>query len=147
MSYDAPYDTQNIFAKILRGELPAHKVYEDSNSLAIMDIMPQVEGHTLVLPKTACQSLFDIPAANLQHTIATTQKIAQAVQQAFAAKGIMVVQLNGAAAGQSVFHLHFHILPRNEGIDLGMHKRTQADNDLLAEHAQRIRATLATNNA
>ena len=137
------YDNDNIFAKILSNELPAHKVYEDDHSLAFMDIMPQVEGHTLVIPKTPCIHLFDAPAAILQPIIVTTQKVAAAVKQAFAAEGIMIAQLNGVAAGQTVFHLHFHILPRHEGIDLSLHNRTQANQEALAEHASRIRAALA----
>lgn len=138
------YDTENIFAKILRGVLPAHKVYEDDHSLAIMDIMPQTEGHTLVIPKAECENLFDIPTLSLQQTIATTQRVARAVKEAFAAEGIMIAQLNGSTAGQSVFHLHFHILTRNSGIDIDLHTRTQVENELLAEHAKRIRAALST---
>ena len=136
------YDTNNIFAKILRKELPAHTVYEDDNNMAIMDIMPQTEGHTLVIPKTPCENLFDIPAANLSSLMHATQQVATAVKTAFNAQGIMIMQLNNAAAGQTVFHLHFHILPRNQGIELGIHERKQVADELLAEHARRIRDAL-----
>lgn len=137
------YNNDNLFAQILRGELPAHKVCEDDHCLAFMDIMPQAEGHTLVIPKAPCTHLFDAPVASLQSIIVTTQRVAAAVKQAFSAKGIMIAQLNGTAAGQTVFHLHFHILPRHQGIDLNLHNRAQADHKVLAEHASRIRAALA----
>lgn len=139
------YNDQNIFAKILRGELPAHKVYEDDHCLAIMDIMPQVPGHTLVLPKTACENLLDAPDESLRQTIVIVRDIARAVQLAFEAKGVMVMQLNGAAAGQTVFHLHFHVLPRDSGLELDIHARKAATDKELADGAQRIRAALATN--
>lgn len=137
------YQNDNVFAKILRDELPAHRVYEDDYTLAFMDIMPQVDGHTLVIPKYPAEDLFDLPAEHLSHTMATTQKVAHAVRQAFAADGIMLAQLSGAAAGQTVFHIHFHILPRAEGIDLRLHARDPADPELLADHAHRVRAALA----
>src|SRR5512136_1745564 len=117
------YDSNNIFARILRGEIPAHKVFEDAHSLAFMDVMPQADGHTLVIPKAAAENLFDLPPDALAATILTTQRIARAVQKAFDAPGIMIAQLNGSAAGQSVFHIHFHVVPRYAGIDLRFHAR------------------------
>lgn len=136
------YRTDNVFAKILRGELPAHRVYEDEHSLAFMDLMPQVDGHTLVIPKYPAEDLLDLPPEHLSRTLVTTQRVALAVKRAFSAAGIMLAQLSGAAAGQTVFHVHFHILPRSAGIDLRIHARNPAPPELLAEHAQRIRAAL-----
>lgn len=137
------YDQNNVFARILRDELPAHRVYEDAHTLAFMDVMPQVDGHTLVIPKAEAECIFDVPAESLAALALTTQRVARAVQQAFAAPGILVAQLNGRAAGQTVFHLHFHIIPRHRGIELGFHARDMADSKLLAGHAARIRAALA----
>jgi histidine triad (HIT) family protein len=136
------YDERNIFAKILRGEAPAHIVFEDANSLAFMDLMPQVEGHTLVIPRVPAENLFDIEPSALALLMRTTQHVARGVRAAFDAHGVMIAQLNGAAAGQSVFHLHFHILPRNHGIEFKLHARDAAPPDVLAEHARRIRAAL-----
>ncbi|MEM7002470.1 MAG: HIT family protein [Pseudomonadota bacterium] len=136
------YDNDNIFAKILRDEAPAFKVFEDEYSLAFMDVMPQIDGHTLVIPKDPAQDLLTVDAEILGHTIQTVQKVGAAVKQAFDAPGVMLAQLNGAAAGQTVFHLHFHIMPRYEGLEFRMHAREMADFDLLAEHAERIRAAL-----
>jgi histidine triad (HIT) family protein len=136
------YDRNNVFARILRDELPAHRVYEDAMTLAFMDAMPQAEGHTLVIPKAPAEDILDVPAESLVATILTTQRVARAVQKAFEAPGIMIAQLSGRAAGQSVFHVHFHVLPRRDGIDLRLHARARADPALLAEHAARIRAAL-----
>ena len=136
------YDPGNIFARILRGEVPAHKVFEDTHTLAFMDVMPQAEGHTLVIPKWAAENLFDLPQESLVATILTTQRVARAVKKAFDAPGIMIAQLNGRDAGQSVFHTHFHIVPRYDGIDLRFHAREMADAQVLAGHAARIRAAL-----
>ena len=137
------YDPNNIFAKIVRGEATAHKVYEDDHTLAFMDLMPQAEGHTLVIPKSAAVDLMDIDPIALSKTILTTQHIAQAVKQAFDADGIMIAQLSGRAAGQSVFHLHFHILPRHGGIDFRLHAQTVAPAEQLAANAEKIRKVLA----
>jgi len=137
------YRDDNVFARILRGELPAHKVFEDDHTLAFMDIMPQVDGHTLVIPKYPAVDLFDLPRDLLSATLATVQTVARAVQSAFAAEGIMLAQLSGAAAGQTVFHVHFHILPRHEGADFRLHARDMAPGARLAEHAARVRAALA----
>ena len=139
---DSAYDPDNIFAKIIRGEAPAFKVYEDAHTLAFMDIMPQVDGHTLVIPKAPGSNLFELDDEALKATIATTKKVAAAVKTAFDADGIMIAQLNGAAAGQTVFHLHFHILPRNSGIELGFHAREVADMGMLEAHAEKVRAAL-----
>jgi histidine triad (HIT) family protein len=136
------YDRNNVFARILRGEIPAHKVFEDEHTLAFMDVMPQADGHALVIPKAEAENLFDLPGPALAATILTTQRVARAVQKAFAAPGILIAQLNGPAAGQSVFHLHFHVLPRHEGLDLRFHARDMADPALLAAHAARVRTAL-----
>ncbi len=136
------YDPTNIFARILRGEIPCHKVYEDEHTIAFMDIMPQADGHTLVVPKAEGEGIFDLPPEALVATILTTQKIARAVKRAFDPPGMMITQLNGPAAGQSVFHLHFHVVPRYAGTDLRLHAGDMADPEALAQHAARIRAAL-----
>ena len=136
------YDSENIFAKIIRGEAPAYKVYEDDDTLAFMDLMPQAEGHTLVIPKSPAVDLIDIEPISLGKTISTTQHIAKAVKQAFKADGIMIAQLSGRAAGQSVFHLHFHILPRHGGIDFQVHAQTVAPAEQLEANAERVRKAL-----
>jgi histidine triad (HIT) family protein len=136
------YDRNNIFARILRGEIPSHRVYEDELTLAFMDVMPQADGHTLVIPKAEAENILDVPAEALIAVVLTTQRVARAVQKAFDAPGILIAQLNGRAAGQSVFHVHFHIVPRRDGLELRFHARDMADPELLAEHAARIRAAL-----
>jgi histidine triad (HIT) family protein len=136
------YDTGNVFARILRGEIPAHKVHEDAHTLAFMDVMPQADGHTLVIPKAAAENILEVSPGALAATILTTQRVARAVQRAFDAPGILIAQLNGSAAGQSVFHLHFHVVPRHAGLDLRFHARDMADPKILAEHAARLRAAL-----
>jgi histidine triad (HIT) family protein len=136
------YDPNNIFARILRGELPKVSVYEDSRTLAFLDIMPSVDGHTLVIPKERAETIFDLSPEAAQAVILTTQKVARAVKVAFDAPGIMLVQLNGTAAGQSIPHLHFHILPRSHGLELKLHGRAQADPKGLEAIAARIRAAL-----
>ena len=137
------YDSNNIFAKILRGEAPAFKVYEDDYCLSFMDVMPQADGHTLVIPKEAALDLHDVNPVVLGHMVGAVQTVAAAVKQAFAAPGIMIAQLNGPAAGQTVMHLHFHILPRFDGLEFKMHAREMEDFDKLEHHAQRIREVLA----
>ena len=136
------YDTNNIFAKILRGEIPCHKVHEDEHTLAFMDVMPQADGHTLVIPKMASRNLLDADPKALGALMASVQKMANAVKQAFAAEGILIQQFNEPAAGQTVFHLHFHVLPRSTGVALKPHTGKMADHALLAEHAEKIRAAL-----
>ena len=136
------YDPNNIFARIVRGEIPCHKVYEDVDTLAFMDIMPQADGHTLVVPKVAGEDLFTTPPESVAAAMRTVQKVAGAVKKAFGPPGVMIAQLNGSAAGQSVFHLHFHVIPRQGGKDLRIHAAEAADHKLLAEHAARVRAAL-----
>ena len=136
------YDPNNIFARILRGELPKVVVYEDAETLAFMDIMPSVEGHTLVIPKEAAETILDLSPESAAAVMATTQKVARAVKKALDAPGIMLVQLNDTAAGQSVPHLHFHVLPREEGLDLKLHGRAMVDPKTLEPIAAKIRAAL-----
>jgi histidine triad (HIT) family protein len=137
------YDPTNVFAKILRGELPCEKIYEDDKTLAFMDIMPRADGHALVIPKNAGRTLLDTPLADLQATIATVQRVARAVKDGMQADGITIQQFNEAAGGQVVFHLHFHILPRWDGVTLGPPGGPMAPQEALARHAERIRAALA----
>lgn len=136
------YEQDNIFAKILRGEAPAFKVYETEHALAFMDIMPQVDGHTLVVPKDDAENLHDANPEILGETIKVVQTVADAVKKAFDAPGIMIAQLNGPAAGQTVFHLHFHILPRFEGLEFKLHAREMGNMDQLKAHAEKIRQFL-----
>ena len=137
-----PYDSSNVFAKILRGELPSVKIFEDGRTLAFMDIMPSAEGHTLVIPKEAAETIFDLSQTGASALMATTQNVAGAVRKALNCEGVMIVQLNGAAAGQSIAHVHFHIVPRAEGLDLRLHGRTKAGPQILEAIAARIRAQL-----
>jgi histidine triad (HIT) family protein len=137
------YDANNIFARMVRGDIPCIRVHEDSETLAFMDIMPQSDGHTLVIPKVAGENLYDTPPASVAAAIRTTQRLAAAVQRAFAAPGLVVTQFNGAPAGQTVFHLHFHIIPVYASGGWRMHAREKADPKLLEAHAARIRAALA----
>jgi histidine triad (HIT) family protein len=138
------YDDDNVFAKILRGEAPAHRVYEDEKTLAFMDIMPQTMGHSLVIPKEPAENIFDLSPDMLSATILTTQKVAAAVRAAFEPAGMMVGQLNGAMAGQTVFHLHFHVIPRYEAGGFRFHGVPPEDPGVLAEHAEAIRAHIGT---
>lgn len=138
------YDPNNIFARIIRGEAQAHRVYEDDHTLAFLDLMPQSDGHTLVLPKAAAENLFDLDARAAGAMILATQKIARAVRTAFKPEGITLMQFNGAEAGQTVFHFHMHIVPRYAGQPLRSHGRGLADAATLAEHAARIRAALTS---
>jgi histidine triad (HIT) family protein len=138
-----PYDTNNIFAKILRGEIPAFKVFEDANAFAFMDVMPQSDGHTLVIPKLAqAENFFDIEPAALSALIVATQKVAKAVDRAFNPDGMRIIQFNRPAAGQTVFHIHFHIVPCYDGVDLKLHARGMADKAVLAAHAEKVKAAL-----
>lgn len=142
MSTTPAYDDKNIFARILRGEIPAQKIYEDEHSIAIMDVMPQAEGHALVIPKAPSRNILDIGAHDLQELILVVQRIARAVKKAFEADGVLVTQFNEPASGQSVFHTHFHIIPRYEGTALKPHGGKMADPDSLADNAHRIKAAL-----
>ncbi len=136
------YDPDNIFAKIIRGEAPCVKVYEDDHTLAFMDVMPQADGHTLVVPKADAESIFDLDVEMAACLIRTTQKVAKAVKKALDCEGLMLAQLNGRAAGQTVSHIHFHVIPRNDGASLGLHGRSMADTKHLEAVAEKIRAAL-----
>ncbi len=136
------YDANNIFAKILRGEIPCHKIYEDGQTLAFMDVMPQVDGHCLVIPKAGSRGLLDARPDTLADLIKVVQKVAGAAKTAFKADGVQIRQYNEQAAGQTVFHLHFHILPLNEGQVLRPHSGKMADHGLLARHAEMIRSSV-----
>jgi histidine triad (HIT) family protein len=136
------YDPNNIFAKILRGEVPCEKVYEDEATLAFMDVMPQAEGHVLVIPKAQARNLLDAAPSDLAATMAAVQKVARAVKSAMQADGLTIQQFNEPAGGQSVFHLHFHILPRWEGVTLRPPGGPMAAKETLAHHAGRIRAAI-----
>ncbi len=137
------YDQGNVFAKILRGELPAHRVYEDADTLALMDIMPRCEGHTLVIPKTPARNTLDASPAQLAACMATVQRVAKAQLVAYAAQGISLLQFNEPAGGQEVYHLHFHVIPRWEGVKLGPHTGKMEKPDVLAASAAKLRAALA----
>jgi histidine triad (HIT) family protein len=144
MSLDGAYDRDNIFAKILRGEMPAIKVFEDDQAVAMMDLFPQSPGHVLVLPKAQARNLLDVDAQTLQSLVLHVQTVARAVKEALNPDGLTVMQFNGAAGGQSVFHLHFHIVPRWEGAAMKGHGQAgMADKDELAEQAKRIAARIA----
>lgn len=137
------YDPSNIFAKILRGELPCEAVYEDDASLAFMDIMPRADGHVLVIPKAPARTLLDIDSADLGKLMASAQKVAKAVKHAMAADGLTLQQFNESAGGQVVFHLHVHILPRWTGVELRPHTGAMESPETLKRHADKIRAALA----
>jgi histidine triad (HIT) family protein len=137
-----PYDPNNVFAKILRGEIPSIKVYEDDKTFAFMDVMPQADGHVLVIPKESAENIFDLSPEGAAALIETTQKVAKAVKKGLGVSGLMVAQLNGRDAGQSVFHVHFHIIPRSGGIDLKLHAREMANPDTLKAIAKKIKAAL-----
>ncbi len=137
------YDNDNIFARILRGEMPCHKVYEDTHTIAFMDIMPRGDGHCLVLPKSAARNLLDVSAEDLAHVMETVRKLSQAVMRAFQADGVTVQQFNEPAGGQIVFHLHVHIIPRFDGVKLRPHTGDMEDPDVLKANAEKIRHALA----
>lgn len=136
------YDPNNIFAKILRGELPCHKVYEDEHTLAFLDIMPRSPGHTLVIPKTPARNILDIDPESFAHVIRTAKKIAIAGKQAFDADGITLQQFSEQAGGQVVFHLHVHIMPRIEGVALLPPASRKEDVKVLEDHATRLISAL-----
>lgn len=136
------YDEQNIFAKILRGELPAIKLYEDDATLAFMDIMPQVAGHALVIPKQPAVTFLDLTAEAAASVMATAKILAPAIIKAVDAPGFMMAQLNASHAGQSVPHYHMHILPRHKGLELKFHARDPEDMDVLSALAEKIRAQI-----
>ncbi|ESZ04321.1 HIT family protein [Mesorhizobium sp. M1060] len=136
------YDPSNIFAKILRGEIPSHRVYEDDAVVAFMDVMPQGPGHTLVVPKAQSRNLLDADPATLGRLFTTVQKVALAVKKAFGADGVTILQFNEPASGQTVYHLHVHVIPRFEGIALKPHTGQMEKSEVLTENAARIRAAL-----
>jgi histidine triad (HIT) family protein len=136
------YDASNVFAKILRGELPAYKLYEDDDTLAFMDIMPRGDGHCLVIPKAPARNILDIAPDSLAAVMATVQKLSRAVLKAFAADGVTVQQFNETAGGQVVFHMHVHIIPRFDGIALKPHSGDMERGEALSENAEKIRAAL-----
>jgi len=136
------YDPGNIFAKIMRGEIPAHKVFEDTEVLVMMDIFPQSKGHVLVIPRAASRNLLDADPAALSSAIVHVQRVARAVREALRPDGIRVIQFNEAPAGQSVFHLHFHVIPVYDGVDIGRHGQGRADDTELAAQAKAIAAAL-----
>ncbi len=136
------YDETNVFARILRGELPSQTVYEDAETIAIMDIMPRADGHVLVIPKAACRNVLDASPETLKAVALTTQKLARAVKAAFAADGVTIQQFNEAAGGQVVFHLHVHVMPRHEGVPLRPHTGAMEKPELLASNAEKIREAL-----
>lgn len=139
---EAAYDTNNIFAKILRGEIPSHRVYEDDAVVAFMDVMPQGPGHTLVVPKAPSRNLLDADPATLGSLFAIVRKVALAVKKAFGADGVTILQFNEPASGQTVYHLHVHVIPRFEGIPLKPHTGGMEKPEVLAANAEKIRAGL-----
>ena len=138
----AAYDTNNIFAKILRGEIPCHKVYEDDRAFAFLDIMPRAPGHTLVIPKAPARNFLDCPPEDLAHVIKIAQKIGQTAVKVFKADGMTLQQFNEPAGGQVVFHLHFHIIPRHDGVAMKPPATVKEDNAVLADQAKQLAAAL-----
>jgi histidine triad (HIT) family protein len=138
------YDPNNIFAKVLRGELPSHKIYEDEHTLAFLDIMPRAEGHALVITKEKATNLFDVSPESLAKLLAVVQKLAPQIKEAVGADGVLIAQYNGAAAGQTVFHLHVHIIPRKAGTELKPHSGKMEEQAKLAATAEKIRKKLGT---
>lgn len=136
------YDDNNIFAKILRGEMPSHKVYENHDFIAFMDVMPQAPGHTLVVPKAPSRNLLDADTDTLQKLLPFTQRIARAVKKAFQADGVTVMQFNEPAGGQTVFHLHVHVIPRHDGVPLQRHEGGMEKSEVLMANAEKIRTAL-----
>lgn len=136
------YDPNNIFAKILRGELPAYKVYEDDGAVAFLDIMPRAPGHTLVLPKSPVRNILDVNAGDLAHVMTVAQKIARASMQVFGAQGVTIQQFNEGAGGQVVFHLHVHVIPRHDGVPMKPPATHKEKPEVLAAHASKLAAAL-----
>lgn len=142
MSLEGQYDPDNIFAKILRGEIPCVKVYEDEHVLAFMDLYPQAPGHTLVVPREPVRNALEMSDGALQAAIVRVKRIAKAVKAALRPDGIVITQFNGAPAGQTIFHVHFHIIPRMDGQAMGRHGGGQADMDELKAQAEKIAAAI-----
>jgi histidine triad (HIT) family protein len=136
------YDPNNIFAKILRGELPAHKVYEDDKTFAFLDIMPRAPGHMLVVPKAPVRTLLDIEVDDLARLFKTTQAVARAAMTVFSADGVTLHQFNEAAGGQVVFHLHVHVIPRKSGVALKPPASVKEDPAVLSDQALKLAAAL-----
>jgi histidine triad (HIT) family protein len=136
------YDPQNVFARILRNELPSERIYEDEKTIAFMDVMPQSEGHVLVIPREPAVTLLDLSVQAAEACIRTTHRVARAVKLAFDVPGITIMQMNGAVAGQTVPHIHFHIIPRRAGEALLLHGAVKADAQNLRDNAERIRRCL-----
>ena len=137
------YDATNIFAKILRGDMACHKVYEDSDTIAFMDVVPQAPGHTLVVPKAPSRNILDADPSVLASLLPVVQKIAIAAKKAFEADGITVMQFNEPAGGQTVFHLHYHIIPRRDGVPLQAHTGQLEDGAVLSANADKLRRALS----
>jgi histidine triad (HIT) family protein len=136
------YDTNNVFAKILRGEFPCHKVYEDDKAIAFLDIMPRAPGHALVLPKAPARNLLDIEPADLAHVHQVAQKVAKAAMKVFSADGITIQQFNEPAGGQVVFHLHVHVVPRHEGVPMKPPASVKEEPSVLADQALKLAAAM-----
>jgi histidine triad (HIT) family protein len=136
------YDQNNVFAKILRGELPAHKVYEDDKVFSFLDIMPRAPGHTLVIPKSPARTFLDIAPDDLAHLMKVTQRIARVAVTIFVADGLTIQQFNETAGGQVVFHLHFHVIPRQAGVPLKPPASFKEDPNVLSDQALRLAAAL-----
>jgi len=136
------YDVENIFAKILSGEIPSHKIYEDDKTFAFLDVMPRSDGHTLVIPKANASGLLDAEPQTILDCMVTLQMLAPIIVEAMGADGFLIQQFNGESAGQTVFHLHFHLIPRKTGQSLKPHAKEMADQNLLASHAEAVRALL-----
>ena len=136
------YDPNNIFAKILRGELPCYKIYEDDKALAFLDIMPRASGHALVLPKAPARNILDVSSDDLAHVMKVAQKIAKASVEVFRADGVTIQQFNESAGGQVVFHLHVHVIPRAAGVAMKPPASEKEKPEVLAQHAQKLAAAL-----
>ncbi len=139
----AAYDNDNVFAKILRGEIPSHKLYEDDDTFAFMDIMPRGDGHCLVVPKKPSRNMLDVDPESLAAVMRTVQILSRAVVKAFGADGLTIQQFNEPAGGQVVFHLHFHIIPRFLGVSLKPHTGQMEDPEVLKANAEKIRAAIS----
>lgn len=138
----AAYDNDNVFAKILRGEIPSHKLFEDDDTFAFMDIMPRGDGHCLVIPKKPSRNMLDVDLESLAAVMRTVQIVSRAAVKAFGADGLTIQQFNEPAGGQVVFHLHFHVIPRFLGVSLKPHSGQLEDPDVLKANAEKIRAAI-----
>lgn len=143
MTATPAYDDDNVFSKILKGEIPSEKLYEDDGALAIMDVLPQSKGHCLVIPKAPSRNILDASDETLQAVIPLVARLARAAKAAFAADGVRVTQFNEEPAGQTVFHLHFHVIPIYEGVALKRHAFGDVPMETIKKHAEAIRAALA----